>query len=445
MTKLFEGRFDKYKNTISYVRRSCLFLLIVFVSNVTFAQISMHYGTEEIQSKYPKYITFLPSDKLDSVLVYANTDIVPVIYKVNKYDLQPNAQLDSIVKLIDRIILDPQVQIAYVWIGGSASPEGPVWWNRKLGDYRSSALAKYLLSHCNISKDKVRVENLVEDWYSIYRRIESIDFPHKDFILQTISNEPDWDKRKQKIKSIDKGKTWWKLIKEVFPPYRNGRMVIVCSAEYKGMTLTPIKSLIPLTIPTPSVNERMYASPFELKSPENRFYAIKTNALFLAALCANIGFEAELWRHWSIDLPIWYSPYDIRKPDRKIRLLATQPELRWWPGKAGEGFFVGPHAHLVGFNIALNDHGRYQDPNRALWGFGIGLGYALNLGAEKRWAIEFNIGAGYANYVYDTYRNWKNGYKFESNIHDHYWGITRAGINIAYKWYKQRKKWRTAK
>jgi len=37
---------------------------------------------------YPKYITFLPADKLDSVLAYSYTDIVPVIYEVNKIVLK---------------------------------------------------------------------------------------------------------------------------------------------------------------------------------------------------------------------------------------------------------------------------------------------------------------------------------------------------------------------
>lgn len=423
---------------------SCLLLFILFLNNFICSQTIGVNSMEDVLKKYPKYITFLPADKLDSVLEYANTDIVPVVYKVNKYDLQPTAQLDSIVNLLDKLMVDPDVQIAYVWIGGSASPEGAVWWNKKLGEYRSLALAKYLFGHTNITRDKMRIENLVEDWYSVSRRLKKIDFPHKDLILQIISEEPDWQARKQKIKDIDNGVTWWKLIREVFPPYRNGRMVIVCSPEYKGMPLMPIASITPFCIPVPQINETLSPQSLLMKVREKRFFAIKTNMLFLAALCANIGFEAELWRHWSIDLPIWYSPYDIRKPDRKIRLLAAQPELRWWPKKAGEGFFIGPHAHLVGFNIALNDHGRYQDPNRALWGYGVGMGYAVNFGAKKRWAMELNLGVGYANYVYDTYRNWKNGYKFESGIHDHYWGVTRAGINIAYKWYKQRKKWRVA-
>lgn len=59
---------------------------------------------------YPRYVTFLPYHQLDSVLAYAETDIVPVIYSVNKYELIPNAQTDSIADLLDRIIIDPRIK-----------------------------------------------------------------------------------------------------------------------------------------------------------------------------------------------------------------------------------------------------------------------------------------------------------------------------------------------
>lgn len=386
-----------------------------------------------------RYVTFLTKDKLDSVLKYADTDIVPIIFKVNKYDLIPNAQLDSITYLIDKLISDKRVQLGYVWIGGSASPEGPESLNMALGYYRSTVLARYIKSHTHIPKEKLRVVNLGEDWYSVSRKLDRIDFPRKDEIQQIIRDEPDWRVRKERIKAIDNGYTWKKLIREVFAPFRNGRMVIVCIDEE-----CPIGPKIEMRIPQIMIDlplpPQYLVQAREPKARANRFYAVKTNLAFLAVMGANIGIEGELWRNWSIDIPVWYSPYDIRRPDRKIRLLATQPELRYWISKAGEGVFVGFHSHLAGFNIAINDRGRYQDPNRALWGFGLGLGYSVNIGKSKRWAVEFNAGAGYADYVYDSYRNWRNGYKYESGIHEHYWGITRVGINIGYKWYRQRKR-----
>lgn len=103
-----------------------------------------------------------------------------------------------------------------------------------------------------------------------------------------------------------------------------------------------------------------------------------------------------------------------------------------------EGHFIGLHTHIAGFNIALNDYARYQDPNHALWGMGVSYGYALPLDKTGHWGLEFNIGFGFAEYSYDAYRNWDNGPRFTSG-QAWYWGITRAGITLSYKWAKPSK------
>ena len=122
----------------------------------------------EVYRWYPQYVTFLPAHRLDSVLAYAATDIVPMVYKVNKYTLYPNAQLDSIVGLINRVRHDFRVQLAYVWIGGSASPEGPVWWNKQLGDYRSKALAAYLKDKAQLPDSLLRVDTVDPSEYTAW-------------------------------------------------------------------------------------------------------------------------------------------------------------------------------------------------------------------------------------------------------------------------------------
>ena len=416
-----------------------IFLLCILFCRTVQAQDIKDPVSDLAYKWYPKYVTFLPHDKLDSVLAYANTDLVPVIYKANQYGLESNPQLDSIIRIITRLKSDLRVKLAYVWVGGSASPEGIVEWNKKLAGYRSAALADFLHGKIEFPENQLRVENLGEDWYSVTRILKKSDFPDKEKILDIINTETDLTLRKNKIKAIDGGESWSRLVREIFPLFRNARMVIVCHAEHvKDITLEPSLPIMPVPeIKLPELSLQPVETAPRSQS-EYRFWSLKTNALFLAALTANLGFEVELWRKWSLDIPVWYSPYDIT-PTRKLRLLAVQPEIRRWTKKAGEGHFFGLHTHVAGFNVAINDHGRYQDPNHALWGMGLSYGYAIHLGKHKRWGIEFNLGAGFAEYDYDVYRNWANGPKFRSGS-DWYWGITRAGISISYKWYKERKK-----
>jgi len=428
---------------ISHLMKWCVFISCLFNSVIALAQEVRDSIPAAVHNWRARYVTFLPESQFDSTSVYADTDIVPMIYKVNKWDYHPGTKADSVCRVIEDVIHDPSVRLAYVWVGGSASPEGPIRWNKTLGERRANVLADYLLAHTSLQRRQLRVENLEEDWASVVRTLQRIDFPHREEIIAIIKAEPNRLRRKQKINAIDGGRTWQKLIREVFPPLRNARMAIICYPEIfepdsKAVDSLPIPSLIPETqLALPTIVPRIYPT-----VPESRFFALKTNALFLAALCANLGFEVELWPKWSLDVPVWYSPYDIVRPTRKIRLLATQPEIRYWMKKAGEGHFFGLHTHVVGFNIAINDNGRYQDPNHALWGMGLSYGFALHLDKAKHWGLEFNIGAGFAEYDYDVYHNRRNGQKFRSGSAVYY-GITRAGITLSYKWYKQRKyrKW----
>ena len=369
----------------------------------------------------------------DSLSVIIGQCITPVIFDVDKYHIKPTPQLDKTIDSIKNI----QNRLTYIWIAGSASPEGSLKWNQRLGQYRAEALANYISMETGLKGNMLRVNNLGEDWSSLNEILKhAIDFPNRESLLEILSKEQDNEIRKRKIQNLDGGKTWRQLIDNIFPPLRNARLALISVyplptpiAPHITLKKTPITlsrhDKLPLSIHT--------STPIYDKTPKSNWkIAVKTNLLFDAALVANLGVEISPGTHWSIDIPFWYSPYSINST-RQIRLLATQPEIRWWPQKAMQGHFIGIHTHVAGFNIALNDYARYQDPNHALWGLGLSYGYAMTLGQSEHWGLEFNIGAGFVKYRYDAYRNWNNGPKFKSGS-DWYWGITRAGITLSYKW-----------
>lgn len=169
-------------------------ILLIFLGILLVSLVQAQESKSPIFSfskSYPDYVRFLPEGKIDSVFYHAHSSIIPVIFKVNKYDLFPNKQLDSIVEVLSRVQKDASVRIAYLWIGGSASPEGPSKWNHKLGEYRSQALAKYLSKETGFPKDLMRVENLWEDWYSFELALKNgAKIPNKEKVLDI------WGKRK---------------------------------------------------------------------------------------------------------------------------------------------------------------------------------------------------------------------------------------------------------
>lgn len=169
------------------------------------------------------------------------------------------------------------------------------------------------------------------------------------------------------------------------------------------------------------------ASPQAPSHAKSRYFALKTNLASWATGAINLAADVRVSRHISIELPVHYSPWDISRR-YALRQFTLQPEGRYWFTSAGEGHFMGIHAHCSWFNVKWGDY-RYQS-TRALYGAGLSYGYRLPL--AHRWGLEFNLGAGYMNTRFDKYYNINNGSKIETGQRT-YWGITRLGISLVYR------------
>lgn len=356
------------------------------------------------------------------------------------------ARLREITTTLRNLRQDSSIQIVEVSFCGAASPEGSYQLNRKLAQGRLSSLERLVRQQVDIPDSIITRDDSYIPWDYLKSQLENSDLRNKDEILSILEEESRMvnyhyagrsvDNRIVKLKQLDGGRTWQQMYKLFFGHMRNAYAVIVTYRKEMPPVAEPVIDLVRLPETDLSIPPLKIPS-VALPAPGTRFFAVKTNLLFAAALCANLGFEVELWPKWSLDVLVWYSPYDISST-RKLRLLATQPEIRRWFRKASEGHFLGLHTHVAGFNVAVNDKGRYQDPNHALWGLGLSYGYSMHLGRTKRWGLEFNIGVGFAEYDYDVYRNRENGQKLRSGSAT-YWGVTRAGVSLSYKWYKERK------
>lgn len=167
----------------------------------------------------------------------------------------------------------------------------------------------------------------------------------------------------------------------------------------------------------------------ENTSDSHTYIAVKTNLPFDIVGIQNLSLEVQVHKNITIDFPVMWSIGDIERK-HGVKAIAFQPEGRWWL-KSVEGgrHFFGIHAHAAWFNLKWNDT-RYQTEKRPLFGAGISYGYRLPM--STHWATEFNVGFGYANMKYNTYYNIENGARLGNETKD-YWGITRIGISLAYR------------
>ncbi len=392
----------------------------------------------------------------DTIVTSANVQS-HIDFKVNLTNIDHayhgnDAQLGKVLAEIDSMVLKPQMKVARITVVGTASPEGPYQNNVRLATNRAEAFKRILQDRYSFPDSIYAVSNVPEDWEGMRLMVAENDtIPYADVVLAFLdeSEHLSPDMREYRLKHLDNGRPYASMRKNVLPYLCRASVAVDYDVELlnrrQRFTLIDVKPIERQPLPLDLVLPPLEIQPLDIPIPrKQRFIAIKTNLLHDAALCANIGVEVELCPHWSLDVPVWYSPYDITKRWR-IRLLATQPEVRYWLKDAGVGHYFGIHTSVVGFNVSLNGDFRYQDPNHAAFGVGVGYGYAFHLDKARRWSMEAQIGAGFIDYEWIKYHNTGRGGAEVSRGKGTYWGVTRAGFAIAYKFYTDRKGRREAK
>ena len=173
------------------------------------------------------------------------------------------------------------------------------------------------------------------------------------------------------------------------------------------------------------------ASPSE-NDDWTRKLTVKTNALALGLLISNAAAEIDLTRNLSFNLPVYYSALNYFTSTIKFRTFAVQPELRWNFTRP-DGLFVGAHFGLAYFNLATGGNWRIQthDGNKPLIGGGLSVGYKLPISKDKRWNVEFSLGAGAYRFHYDKFYNEPNG-ALAGSVKRTYIGLDNAGVSFSY-------------
>lgn len=396
------------------------------------------------------------------------------------------AALDSVITKV-RSYMDENRDFEVV-IRSYSSPDGDLRSNNRLTRLRGDSLASYIIRYTGIDPGKVTCEP-EGIGYDILRTLVEKDtqVPDREQVLDALRTVPETveyapgmvrEQLKVRLLTIAGGRAYAYMKQHMFPKLRNSMTVLLIVRRRDAGE--PLRQYIPESVPEvyalsaregdpilaaqrPAVvaGDRGAASVVPADSAvavapeadsvvavvpavdsgktvsgrkkssftwESSRWWLKTNLPFYALVVPNLAVEVRLADQWSLDIPVFYSPYTVAR-NYRYRVFALQPSARYWLKPGMKGHFFG--VHLLGgmFNISVDERNRYQDTD-GMWGAGLDYGYALKF--SKHWGMEFNIGVGYIWTRYDTFYNVENGISWDTSTAN-YLGITRLGISLIYK------------
>ena len=129
-------------------------------------------------------------------------------FPVNRIELHADyrrnpAQLDSIVRTINALKDDKNLEVSGINIHGYASPESPYSHNDYLAKNRAKTLTDYVRRMVALPTQLFTVSSTAEDWDGLRSYLKDSNLEHKSEILAIANDEKmDPDAREQKIKKL---------------------------------------------------------------------------------------------------------------------------------------------------------------------------------------------------------------------------------------------------
>lgn len=162
-------------------------------------------------------------------------DELEIIFKVSKIEIDSSVfnnevTFGKILSAVDKIYSNPKFRVDKIEIAGYASPEGRRNFNNWLGQNRAKALIDYIIENrpqYNLTADNFRLRNGEENWPGLRRLLLESRIAEKDQVVEIIDMEIPDEEKKLKIKAIDNGKVWKKMLDQVYPHLRSARYLAV--------------------------------------------------------------------------------------------------------------------------------------------------------------------------------------------------------------------------
>lgn len=378
----------------------------------------------------------------DSVKIYFRQGYSVLDNKVRDQDNK--RALEQIADRLKVDFSDSIYMLTKIQVSGGASPEAPVALNNSLSYRRANVLFNYMSQYRELPDSLMTVEYKGRDWPGLLELVKLDDnVPYKDEVIPYLEEiiakceggEKESDKLLEKFMNFKGGSPYWYVYYKLFPELRASKMILTykrCENPFKAFT-----NEIPL-LATTMTEKPIYIEPMPLPVIEEwipNLY-LKTNFVGLGLAIANLGVEADFAKHWSVTLPVYYSAWNYFSQTLKFRTFSIQPEVRYWFDPHNDKWFLGAHFGLSYYNFAFNGPLRYQDHDgeSPSIGGGISVGYRVPISKDKRWKLEFSVGAGIYPLYYDTFHNTDPTVVglLVDTYKKTYFGIDQAAITLAY-------------
>ena len=163
-------------------------------------------------------------------------DELEIIFKVSKIEIDSmvfdnEITFGKILTAVDKIHSNPNYKIEKIQVSGYASPEGRQGFNTWLGENRANALIDYIIEHrpdYGLTRETFEIVNGEENWSGLRKVLVTSDMARKEDVIAIIDDTNlKGEAKKLKIKNMDGGHTWQKMLNEIYPHLRSARYLSV--------------------------------------------------------------------------------------------------------------------------------------------------------------------------------------------------------------------------
>lgn len=164
------------------------------------------------------------------------SDELEIIFKVSRIEIDSSVfdnevTFGKILSAVDKVYSNPKFSLDRIEVAGYASPEGNIRFNKWLGENRAKALVDYIITNrpqYGLTRDNFRIRNGEENWPGLRRLVLASGMEEKDTLVAIMSDDSlDDDGKKAAIKRLDNGKSWKRMLKDIFPHLRCARYLAV--------------------------------------------------------------------------------------------------------------------------------------------------------------------------------------------------------------------------